>query len=199
MLIVIEGCLGAGKTTVAKGLAACRNSKLLLENFEVNPFLRAFYENPVENATEAEFAFLLVHFHQLKSQADTALTSEVIADFHLGKDLLYADLNLKDMRARRLFGELYELCLEKTPLPALLIFLSARTELLMERIRARKRDFELEIDPRYFAAVNTAYEEFFERYPAKKLRVPMDDCDFTGDESLYKRLASQVDRELKNA
>ncbi len=191
--------MGAGKTTVAKGLAACRNSKLLLENFEVNPFLRAFYENPVENATEAEFAFLLVHFHQLKSQADTALTSEVIADFHLGKDLLYADLNLKDMRARRLFGELYELCLEKTPLPALLIFLSARTELLMERIRARKRDFELEIDPRYFAAVNTAYEEFFERYPAKKLRVPMDDCDFTGDESLYKRLASQVDRELKNA
>ncbi len=60
MLIVIEGCLGAGKTTVAKGLAACRNSKLLLENFEVNPFLRAFYENPAENATETEFAFLSI-------------------------------------------------------------------------------------------------------------------------------------------
>ncbi len=133
------------------------------------------------------------------SQSNTALTSEVIADFHLGKDLLYADLNLKDMRARRLFGELYELCLEKTPLPALLIFLSARTELLMERIRARKRDFELEIDPRYFAAVNNAYEEFFERYPAKKLRVAMDKWDFARDESLYKRLASQVDRELENA
>jgi deoxyguanosine kinase len=198
MLIVIEGCLGAGKSTVAKGLATCRNSKLLLENFEVNPFLRAFYENPADNATETEFAFLLVHFHQLKSQADTALTSEVIADFHLGKDLLYADLNLKDMRARRLFGDLYELCLEKTPRPGLLIFLSATTELLMERIRARKRDFELEIDPGYYAAVNAAYEEFFERYPAKKLRVAMDEWDFIRDESLYKRLASQVDRELKN-
>jgi deoxyguanosine kinase len=198
MLIVIEGCLGAGKSTVAKGLAACRNSTLLLENFEANPFLRAFYENPADNATETEFAFLLLHFHQLKNQADTARTSEVIADFHLGKDLLYADLNLKDKRAKQLFGNLYELLLEKTPRPALLIFLSATTELLLERIRTRKRDFELEIDPGYYAAVNAAYETFFEQYRGKKLRVAMDKWDFIRDESLYKRLASQVDRELRN-
>src|SRR5207244_1516825 len=95
-LIVIEGCVGSGKSTVAKGLAACRSSQLLLEDFETIPFLRAFYEDPVGNATETEFAFLLLHFHQLKSQADVALRSEVITDFHLGKDLLYADLNLKD-------------------------------------------------------------------------------------------------------
>ena len=98
MLIVIEGCVGAGKSTVAQGLAACRTSKLLLEDFERNPFLRAFYENPVENATETEFAFLLLHFHQLKNQAEAASGSEVVTDFHLGKDLLYADLNLKDNR-----------------------------------------------------------------------------------------------------
>ncbi len=198
MLIVIEGCLGAGKSTVANGLAAFRNSKLLLENFEINPFLRAFYEDPTENAMETEFAFLLLHFHQLKSQPDIALTSEVIADFHLGKDLLYADLNLKDTRARRLFGDLYELCLEKTPRPGLLIFLSATTELIIERIRARKRDFELEINPGYYAAVNAAYEDFFERYSGKKLRVAMDEWDFVRDESLYANLASLVDRELKN-
>src|ERR1035437_8059874 len=120
MLIVIEGCLGVGKSTVAKGLASCRNSKLLLEDFEINPFLRAFYENPDANAIETEFTFLLLHFHQLKNQADAASRSEVIADFHLGKDLLYADLNLKDMRAKRLFGELYQLCFETTPRPALM-------------------------------------------------------------------------------
>ena len=198
MLIVIEGCLGAGKSTVAKGLAACRNSNLLLENFEANPFLQAFYENPIQNAIETEFAFLMLHFHQLKSQADTALSSELIADFHLGKDLLYAELNLKDIRAKQLFRDLYELCQEKIPRPALLIFLSATTELLLERIHARKRDFELGIDPGYLATVNAAYEQFYEQYPATKLRVAMDDWDFIRNESLYKTLASHVNRELKN-
>src|SRR5208337_2672049 len=119
MLIVVEGCVGAGKSTVAEGLASRRGSKLLLEDFESNPFLRAFYEDPVGNATETEFAFLLLHFHQLKNQAGTASRSEVFADFHLGKDLLYADLNLKDTRLNRLFTELYDICIEKTPRPSL--------------------------------------------------------------------------------
>ena len=100
------------------------------------------------------------------------------------------------MRAKRLFGELYELCLEKTPLPTLMIFLSATTDLLVERIRARKRHFELEIDPVYYATVNAAYEEFFKRYSGKKLRVPMDEWDFVKDPALYKRLGSLVDGKL---
>src|ERR1035438_8007799 len=151
MLIVVEGCVGAGKSTVAEGLAAFRKSTLLLEEFELNPFLRAFYKDPVGNATETEFAFLLLHFHQLKGHADTTSRSEVVADFHLGKDLLYADLNLKDVRAKRLFSELYELCAEKAPPPALVIFLSASTDLVLSRIRGRERDFELEIDPGYYS------------------------------------------------
>jgi deoxyguanosine kinase len=196
MLIVIEGCVGAGKSTVAKGLAAYRSSKLLLENFESNPFLRAFYEDSVENALETEFGFLLLHFHQLKSQLDAASKSEIITDFHLGKDLIYADLNLQDVRANRLFRELYELCLEKTPHPALMVFLSATTDLLVERIWARKRDFELEVDPVYYAAVNAAYEEFFKGYSGKKLRVPMNEWDFVKDPALFSRLASLVNEEL---
>src|SRR5438445_3820261 len=62
MLIAVEGCVGVGKTTVAKGLATLRGSKLLLEDFESNPFLRAFYKDPIGNAIETEFAFLLLHF-----------------------------------------------------------------------------------------------------------------------------------------
>ena len=198
MLIVVEGCVGAGKSTVAKGLAALRHSTLLLEDFETNPFLRAFYDDPVGNATETEFAFLLLHFHQLKNQAGTASKSEVVADFHLGKDLLYAHLNLKDTRLNRLFTELYDVCIEKTPPPALIIFLSATTDLLVERIRARKRDFELEIDPAYYGLVNAAYEDYFARYSGKKLRINMDEWDFVKSPELYKRLASLVDGELNS-
>ncbi len=196
MLIAIEGCVGAGKSTVAKGLAAYRGSKLLLEDFEINPFLRAFYQDPVGNALETEFTFLLLHFHQLKSQAEAASISELIADFHLGKDLLYADLNLRNPSERRVFGELYELCLERIPRPELMIFLSATTDLLIDRIRERKRDFELAVDAAYYAAVNAAYEHIFSLYPGKKLRVPMNEWDFVKDPDLYKRLAALVDEEL---
>jgi deoxyguanosine kinase len=183
MLIVVEGCVGAGKSTVAEGLASRRGSKLLLEDFESNPFLRAFYDDPIGNATETEFAFLLLHFHQLKDNAVIASNSEVVADFHLGKDLLYADLNFKDNRLNRLFTELYDVCMEKTPRPDLMI-------------QARKRDFELEIDPAYFGLINAAYEEYFARYSGKKLRIPMEEWDFVKEPHLYERLASLVDGEL---
>jgi deoxyadenosine/deoxycytidine kinase len=140
----------------------------------------------------------LQHFHQLKAQAPAALASEIIADFHLGKDLLYADLNLKDRRAKLLFRELYDLCLEKTPSPALMIFLSATKDLLVERIRARDCDFGEKIDHEYYGSVNAAYERYFTRYPGKKMRIPMDEWDFVKDPSLYKRLASLIDIQLNS-
>jgi deoxyguanosine kinase len=196
MLFAIEGCVGAGKSTVARGLAEYRRSRLLLEDFESNPFLRSFYKDPFNNALETEFAFLLLHFHQLKKHASSAQSSELIADFHLGKDLLYAELNLKDARAKRAFSDLYAVCMENTPPLALLIFLSVSTDLLIQRVRARKRDFELEIDPRYYGSVNNAYEEYFKQYAGKKLRIRMDEWDFLKDPTLYKQLAEMIDREL---
>lgn len=144
-----------------------------------------------------EFAFLLLHFHQLKGQVQ-ASRSEFIADFHLGKDLLYAELNLKDSQTRALFSEMHGLFLERSPLPSLVIFLSASTDLLVERIRTRKRDFELGIDAGYYHAVNVAYEEYFSRYCGKKLRIPMDEWDFVQNPSLYERLAALVDGELNS-
>src|ERR1039457_6493372 len=108
MLIAIEGCFGVGKSTVARGLADFRRSKLLLEDFESNPFLKAFYGDPAGTAIETEFAFLLLHFHQLKAHADVSSRDEVISDFHLGKDLLYAHLNLNS-RVKKTFEDLYNI------------------------------------------------------------------------------------------
>src|SRR6266498_3501000 len=106
MMIAVEGCVGVGKSTVAKGLAAFRRSEVLFESFESNPFLPAFYEDPVANATETEFTFLCLHFHQLRTRTKAASMGELITDFHLGKDLLYAELNLKDAKTLRVFNQL---------------------------------------------------------------------------------------------
>jgi deoxyadenosine/deoxycytidine kinase len=195
MYIAIEGCVGAGKSTVASGLAKYRNSKSLLENFEVNPFLNAFYQNPTEHALETEFAFLLLHYHQLKLENSFVSQSELIADFHLGKDVLYANLNLKELRAKQLFNGLFELCSQRTPSPSLLIYLSASTDLLVRRIAERNRTSELNVDRQYFGAVNEAYDQFFRRYHGPKLRIPMDEWDFVKDEALYHRLSKLIDEE----
>src|SRR5688500_82930 len=96
MLIALEGCVGSGKTTVATGLAHRRGSELLLEDYEAHPFLRAFYADPVGAAIETEFTFLLLHYHQLRTRTQTVKEHEVVSDFHLGKDVLYADLNIDD-------------------------------------------------------------------------------------------------------
>ena len=198
MFIAIEGCVGAGKSTVARGLAACRGSSLLLEDFESNPFLRAFYTDPVGAAVETEFAFLLLHHHQLKLHATEMSKSEVIADFHFAKDLLYAELNLADTRARRLFHQLYDFCAETTPSPELMVCLSATTDLVLDRIRQRRREFELHINTAYYRTVNAAYEELFQRFPGKKIVLHMADWDFVKDPGLFRQLAVLVDGELSN-
>jgi deoxyguanosine kinase len=193
MLVVVEGCVGAGKSTVAKGLAAYRKSKVLLEAFEDNPFLPAFYEDPIGNALETEFAFLLLHFHQLKSHKGLAANHELISDFHLAKDLVYADLNLMDARLKHTFRELYDLLNQQVPPPSVMICLSAPTELIVRRIRARKRDFELKIDLSYYSNINAAYERFFECYKGRKVRIRMEEWDFVERPELYAKLSSLVD------
>ena len=199
MLIAVEGCLGVGKSTVARGLAAYRGSALLLEDFESNPFLRDFYLDPKGTAMETEFAFLLVHFHQLKANAGAIGGGEVVSDFHLGKDVVYADLNLSEPRERGVFGDLYSICADRTPAPDLLIMLSASTELLIDRIRGRNRDFEQEIDVDYYASLNLAYEKFFPRYAGKKIVIPMNEWDFVESPALLERLSKMVDSELSHS
>jgi deoxyguanosine kinase len=199
MLLAIEGCLGVGKSTVAKGLSQFRGSATLFEAFEDNPFLRAFYQDPVGNAVETEFAFLLLHYHQLKAHSAQIANDEVISDFHLGKDPIYAALNLSNTQARSVFADLYKVCIEEVSTPALLIFLSATDELLIDRIRSRNRDFEQEIELDYYKSVNAAYQQFYQDYEGKKLFISMDQWDFVKAPELYGKLSKLVDEKLQSA
>ncbi|MFM7104115.1 MAG: deoxynucleoside kinase, partial [Flavobacteriales bacterium] len=52
--VAIEGNIGAGKTSLATRLATEFNSRLVLEEFAENPFLRKFYESPERYAFPLE-------------------------------------------------------------------------------------------------------------------------------------------------
>src|SRR5438552_4026052 len=88
-LLSFEGCVGAGKTTLAEGVAAIRGTQLLLEDFSAVPFLEEFHRDPTGCALETEFAFLLQHYHQLRLAAQTG--GEIITDFTFIKDPMFAD------------------------------------------------------------------------------------------------------------
>ena len=120
MLIAVEGCIGTGKSTVAAGLARFRKSVPLLEAFELNPFLPQFYDNPKKYALETEFAFMFIHYHQLKRSLNEA-HEEVLADFAFAKDLMYAELNLVNRKAKGVFRTLYDLLSRDLVQPDLMV------------------------------------------------------------------------------
>ena len=202
MHFAVEGCIGAGKTTIARALADSRNALLLEENFESNPFIRAFYEDPVKYVVEAEFGFLLIHYHQLICAAPKS-DQDLISDFLFEKDLIYADLNFPDGPEKRIFQDLHRALTGRLRRPDLVIFLSATDELISERIKRRQRDYEQAIDFGYYRRVNAAYELFFQRYKGPPvLTVQAGKYDFVKNSSLVgvlSQAANDAVRERRSA
>ena len=102
-------------------------------------------------------------------------------------------MNMSDDRAARVFRSLYDVCAEQIPPVDLMVCLSASNELIIDRIRLRRRDFELELDPDYYLRLNRIYEEFFARYSGPKLHVSMDEHDFVRSPQLFSILSAQID------
>ena len=113
-----------------------------------------------------EFAlFCSWHYHQFENvPLRNFVSKEVVADFHLGKDLLFAEMNMTDREELQAFRQLSELCAKKVASADVLIFLSAPISLIVDRVRARGRDFEQKIPIPYYAALIAKYEQFYEHY-----------------------------------
>jgi deoxyguanosine kinase len=168
-IIAVEGCIGVGKTTWAEALSKTRSAKLVLEEFEKNPFLSAFYGNPGGNALETELNFLLIHYHQLKNLQSQNET-EIVTDFTLHKDTIFSDLNLNETDVQ-IFHQLYDYLNRKLrPIDAVL-YLRGSDELIVRRIQERSRSVEMKIGVDYFIKLNQAYNEFFAQYHNSELYI----------------------------
>src|SRR5512134_1859887 len=77
------------------------------------------------------------------------------------------------------YRRLFNLIVESTPRPNLLIYLKAPVNVLMERIRRRARNMETGITPEYLALLDSFYDEWlggFDLCPV--LTVRTDDLDY---------------------
>jgi len=169
--IVIEGPIGVGKTSLTKILAKEFKGLCFLEKPEENPFLRQFYRDRKKYAFQTQIFFLLNRFQQQKEIAQPSLFNQItLCDYLFARDRLFAALNL-DEHELRLYEQIYQLLGDRVPAPDLVIFLQARPEVLLQRIRSRNLPYEREIDLDYLRSVTEAYNYFFFHYQASPLLV----------------------------
>lgn len=191
--IVVEGPIGAGKTTLAKRLADRINAEVLLENPAANPFLGRFYQNMERWGLPTQIAFLFQRSEQLLAfSAGHDPFRRVVSDFLLDKDPLFAELNLAEDELQ-LYRQLYERLKPTVRKPDLVIYLQAQPDILIDRVRRRGVESERKISEPYLQRVAERYAAFFHHYDAAPLFIvnaeslnPVDkDEDF---DLLYSRL-----------
>lgn len=169
--IVVEGPIGVGKTTLTRALAKRFSGRSVFEIVEENPFLADFYTDRDKYAFQTQIFFLLSRFKQQEELAQQDLFERVtVSDYLFAKDRIFAGLTL-DGAEIALYDRVYEALGTRVPKPDLVVYLQARHEVLMERIRERGRPFERNFDPGYLRELCEAYNEFFFRYEETPLLV----------------------------
>lgn len=161
--IAIEGNIGAGKTTLSKNLADQWGAKLILEQFEDNPFLASFYDNPEKYAFPLEMSFLAERYQQLNKEIQqTELFSErIIADYASYKSLIFARKTL-DPAEYGVYKKMHQLLYAQLPTPDIVIYIHQPITQLLENIEKRGREYEAKIPREYLAEVETGYFDFFQ-------------------------------------
>jgi len=162
--IAIEGPIGVGKSSLAKLLAQKFGSRLVKEEVAHNPFLERFYENPKKYAFQTQLFFLLSRYRQQKDLAQGDLFAEgVVCDYIFAKDKIFALINLEDDEIT-LYDSIYKLLVPTLPKPDLVIYLQARPEVLLSRVRKRGIAYERSISLDYLKTLSDAYNEYFFHY-----------------------------------
>ena len=191
--IVVEGVIGVGKTSLTKLLATRTSGRLNLEVVEENPFLTQFYQDRSAFAFQTQIFFLLSRYRQQQNlfQHDMFSTT-LISDYLFAKDRIFANLNLSDDELV-LYNQLATILEQRVLKPDLVIYLQARTSVLLQRIRWRGRTFEQDMDEGYLNALNAAYSYFFHHYKDSPLLVVnTDNLDFVNVPGDFDLLYDQI-------
>lgn len=192
--LVIEGNIGAGKTTLAKMLAKDFNAKLVLEQFADNPFLPKFYNDPQRYSFPLELSFLAERYKQLNNELRTGSLFQptLIADYFFMKSLIFAQ-NTLAADEYNLYRQIFEIIYSSIPKPDLYVFLHLPVPLLLKNIEKRGREYEKTITGEYLEKIQQGYFEFFKQHPEYTfLVIDTSNIDFVDNEGDYQKIRSAI-------
>ena len=192
--IAIEGPIGAGKTSLAELLAKALGGRTIYEQVDENPFIKKFYDDRKRYSFQAQLYFLLSRYRQQKEFGQCDLFDKtIISDYIFAKDRIFAYLNL-DNNEIDLYEQLYQTLDARIPKPDLVIFLQATMEVLSERIKERKREYENAISYDYLENLREAYNEFFFNYNETPLLViDTSEIDFVKNIDDFNLLVKEIE------
>ena len=168
--IAVEGPIRVGKSTLAEIIAERLHAQRVMEP-ENNPFLGAFYEGEPGAAFQAQFAFLVQRYEQLRAlELGPHTRKTVVADYIFEKDKVFACINLSDAELA-IYNRYYDIFRAQLPTPDLVIYLQATPEVLKKRLKKKNAPGERAISEEYMEEVVKAYEHFFFHYTSSDLLV----------------------------
>ncbi len=192
--VVIEGNIGAGKTSLASRIADEYNARLVLEQFADNPFLPKFYKEPDKYAFQLELSFLAGRYKQLNEEFGTRdmFKSFTVADYYFMKSLVFAASTLKGDEYN-LYRQIFYIIYGQMPKPDIYVYLHQAPGRLLENIGRRGRDYEKHITAEYLQKIQESYFSFFRQNPgARYLIIDVNNIDFVENEDHYRKLTETI-------
>lgn len=169
MHIAIEGNIGAGKTTLSKMLANRLNARIILEEFEDNPFLELYYQEPEKYAFPLEMSFMAQRFLQWQeSMMPDLFQPIVVSDYHFYKSVLFASISLEES-VLHVYKQLIQKLSDKLREPDIILYLRSPTETLLSNIRDRGRSYEQNIEQKYLEKIESVYSTWLKQQKKSKL------------------------------
>jgi deoxyadenosine/deoxycytidine kinase len=188
--LVIEGNIGAGKTTLASRIASQLDARLILERFADNPFLPKFYSDPDKYSFPLELSFLASRYKQLNDEVGSQdlFKKFTVADYYFMKSLVFASSTLHG-EEYNLYRQIFYIIYKSLPKPDLYVYLHLKPGRLLENIRKRGREFEKSITVEYLQRIQESYFLFFRQNPENKyLVIDINKIDFVADEDDYQKV-----------
>ena len=212
MLITIGAMIGAGKTSLAELVANHFNSEVFYESVDDNPILPVFYTASEEEIQAKRYPFLLQLWFlntRFKSIKEALIKDNNVLDRSIYEDWYFAKVNKDLGRISDLEFSLYEDLLnnmleelEGLPKksPDLMIYLSGSFETILERIKKRGREYELdEALVSYYYTLWEGYDNWIKQHykASEVLIINIDEIDYVNNEEHKQKVLSMVEQKLE--
>lgn len=189
-LITVAGNVGVGKSTLTTALASRLGFRTSLEKVDTNPYLEKFYHDFERWSFHLQIYFLAERFKEQKAIVEAG--GGFVQDRSIYEDTgifakMHADQGTMSQTDYETYTSLFEAMVMTPyfPHPDVLIYLEGNLSSILNRIRLRGREMEIQTDVSYWQHMHERYAKWIDEFTAcPVLRLNIDEYDVADEASL---------------